>query len=96
MNAFTVDAVPLKFRYAPTPSGFLHEGNICNFLLVWVLARASGGKILLRIDDLDRERFRKPYLEDIFRKLDSLGLDYDEGPAGPETVDPCSRQREDP
>lgn len=71
-------------RLAPTPSGFLHEGNIFNFLLNWLWSRCNGGKVLLRIDDGDTGRKRKEYVEDIFRVLDWLGLDWDTGPSGPD------------
>lgn len=50
--------------------------------MTYAIARAQGGHILLRIDDLDKARCREEYVEDIFRTLDWLGLDYDEGPAG--------------
>lgn len=69
-------------RIAPTPSGLLHFGNRCSFVLTWALARSMGGKILLRIDDLDTERVRPEYVEDIFRTIDLLGIDYDMGPSG--------------
>jgi glutamyl/glutaminyl-tRNA synthetase len=71
-------------RLAPTPSGFLHEGNLYNFLLNWLWARAQKGKVLLRIDDADAERKRPEYVEDIFRMLEKLGLDWDTGPSGPD------------
>lgn len=71
-------------RIAPTPSGYIHTGNIYNFLLNWLWARSNGGKVLLRIDDGDAERKRKEYVEDIFRVLDWLELDWDIGPAGPD------------
>lgn len=71
---------PFKTRLAPTPSGFLHIGNGASFVATWALARALGGKILLRIDDLDAQRMRPEYVEDIFRTLDWLGVDWDEGP----------------
>ncbi|HRD80191.1 MAG TPA: glutamate--tRNA ligase family protein [Saprospiraceae bacterium] len=74
----------LRTRIAPTPSGFLHPGNGASFVLAWVVARATKGRVLLRIDDLDRARFRMEYLEDIFFTLDWLGLDYDEGPGSPQ------------
>ncbi len=70
----------LKTRLAPTPSGFLHIGNGASFVATWALARAYEGQILLRIDDLDAERMRSEYVDDIFRTLDWLGLDWDEGP----------------
>jgi glutamyl-tRNA synthetase len=69
-------------RLAPTPSGFLHEGNLFNFLFNWLWARVNEGKVLLRIDDADASRFRPVYLESIFRTLDVLGLDWDLGPMG--------------
>lgn len=84
MNASIAEGNNRLYRYAPTPSGFLHIGNLCNFLLTWILAKAGNGKIFLRIDDLDRARFRTVYLEDIFRKLDAMGLDYSIGPEGPD------------
>ena len=70
----------LKTRLAPTPSGFLHLGNGTSFVATWVLARMYEGQILLRIDDLDAERLRRGYVDDIFRTLDWLGLDWHEGP----------------
>lgn len=70
-----------RTRIAPTPSGFLHLGNIFSFSLTAALARRSGASILLRIDDLDRERVFREYLEDIFDTLRFLGIPWDEGPA---------------
>lgn len=70
----------LKTRLAPTPSGFLHIGNGASFVATWALARAYEGQILLRIDDLDAERMRSEYVDDIFKTLDWLGLDWNEGP----------------
>ena len=72
---------PFKTRIAPTPSGLLHEGNGASFILTYALARAYEGQILLRIDDLDVERMRLEYLDDIFKTLDWLGIEWDEGPA---------------
>ena len=70
-------------RFAPTPSGFLHEGNLANFMLVALLAKSEGLRIRLRIDDLDRSRFREAYLHDIFDVLNGVGLVWDEGPRDP-------------
>jgi glutamyl/glutaminyl-tRNA synthetase len=70
---------PFRTRIAPTPSGFLHIGNGASFVATWALARAFDGKIMLRIDDLDAERMRPEYVEDIFQTLDWLGVDWDEG-----------------
>ncbi len=71
-------------RLAPTPSGYLHAGNAFSFTLTWLLVRQSGGKLHLRIDDIDAERTRPEYVEDIFQSLNWLGLDWDTGPVSPE------------
>jgi len=70
----------VKTRIAPTPSGFLHLGNILSFAITAVLAGKTGAKILLRIDDLDRVRANKLYIQDIFDTLNFLGIPWDEGP----------------
>lgn len=71
----------LKTRIAPTPSGYLHFGNLFSFGLTWLWAKQEGADLLLRIDDLDRQRFRPEYLEDIFRSLEALGIVPDQGPS---------------
>ena len=71
-------------RLAPTPSGYLHLGNAFSFILTWLLVRRLGGKLHLRIDDLDAPRLNQDCLEDIFIQLEWLGLDYDTGPQGPD------------
>lgn len=73
----------IKARLAPTPSGFLHQGNGFSFVLTWLLVRCAGGKLLLRIDDADTIRARAEYIEDIFHCMEWLGLEWDEGPSGP-------------
>ena len=75
---------PVIARLAPTPSGYLHLGNAVNFVLTWLLTRRAGGTLHLRIDDLDRARLRRPYLDNIFRVIDWLQIDYDQGPRGPD------------
>ena len=55
-----------KTRLAPTPSGFLHLGNAFSFITTFNLAKQYNAKLLLRIDDLDRDRVEKEYVEDIF------------------------------
>ncbi|MBO0936098.1 glutamate--tRNA ligase [Fibrella sp. HMF5335] len=77
----------MLFRLAPTPSGFLHIGNAVNFVLTWLAARQLGGRLLLRIDDLDATRKRPDYVVDIFETIHWLGLDYDLGPADPDDLD---------
>ncbi len=69
-----------RTRIAPTPSGYLHLGNVLSMAKTVALARYTGARVLLRIDDLDRERVRREYVEDIFATLDYLDIRYDEGP----------------
>ena len=69
-----------KTRIAPTPSGFLHEGNVYAFLRTAQLAEQHGWRLRLRIDDLDRSRFRQAYLEDVFAVLATLGIQWKDGP----------------
>lgn len=72
---------PATTRLAPTPSGYLHAGNAVNFLLVRWLADDLGARVALRIDDLDADRSRPAYVDDIFAVLDWLGIAWDEGPS---------------
>lgn len=72
--------VGIKSRLAPTPSGYLHEGNVYNFILTYLLVINAGGSLHLRIDDADNERIREEYVEDIFNVLHWLGISYDTGP----------------
>lgn len=65
---------------APTPSGYLHQGNLFNFILTWVSLKWLGGTVGLRIDDIDPNRSRAGYIESIFKTLDWLGLDWAFGP----------------
>lgn len=67
-------------RLAPTPSGGLHLGNARTFLVAWLSARSAGGRVLLRIDDLDRARVKPGYVEQALADLRWLGLDWDGEP----------------
>jgi glutamyl-tRNA synthetase len=73
-----------KTRIAPTPSGFLHLGNVLSFVLTAALAQQTGAKILLRIDDLDRERVKPEYVQDIFDTMNFLEIHWHEGPRNAE------------
>ncbi len=59
-------------RIAPTPSGFLHLGNLFNFALTYAITKSLNGTVNLRIDNLDIKRVRKEYVQDIFAKLQLL------------------------
>ena len=76
-----------RTRIAPTPSGYLHVGNIFSFSLTVALARRAGAAVLLRIDDLDKERIEPGYVDDIFDTLRFLRIPWDEGPADVEQLD---------
>ena len=67
-------------RYAPSPSGELHLGNLRTALMAWLQARLAGGVFILRMEDLDRPRNRAGCAEKILCDLRRLGLDWDEGP----------------
>jgi glutamyl-tRNA synthetase len=69
-----------KTRIAPTPSGFLHLGNVLSFAITASVAEKTGAKILLRIDDLDRDRMNPKYVQDIFDMLNFLEIPWHEGP----------------
>ena len=83
---------PPTTRLAPTPSGRLHAGNAFSFVLAWLAARTRGGRVLLRIEDTDTTRSRRSWVEDVFRDLRWLGLDWDEGPSGPDDRESPWRQ----
>lgn len=68
-------------RLAPTPSGFLHSGNLLNFRLIQHFQKMTGAKLILRIDDLDSARVKDEYIEDIFRHLEWMNIQVDEGPS---------------
>jgi len=74
--------LPSRFltRYAPSPTGYLHLGHVVNAIYVWGLARALGGRVLLRMEDHDRQRCRKTHEQAILDDLDWLRLEPDVGP----------------
>ena len=66
-------------RFAPSPTGYLHLGHVVNALYVWGIARAQGGRVLLRIEDHDRIRCRPEYERALLEDLDWLGFVPDAG-----------------
>lgn len=64
-------------RFAPSPTGLIHVGNLRTALLNWLIARKAGGTFILRIDDTDTERSRQEYVDAIREDLEWLGLDWD-------------------
>ena len=69
----------VKGRFAPSPSGRMHLGNLFSGLLAWLSARHDGGKMVLRIEDLDPVRCQPAYAWQLMEDLEWLGLDWDEG-----------------
>ena len=64
-------------RYAPSPSGHMHLGNVFSAMAAWLSAKSQGGEVVLRIEDLDPARSRREYAEAIMDDLKWLGLDWD-------------------
>lgn len=70
----------VRTRYAPSPTGRMHVGNLRTALYAYLIARHDGGDFLLRIEDTDQERFVEGATETIYRTLEKTGLLHDEGP----------------
>ncbi|RYG10098.1 MAG: glutamate--tRNA ligase [Burkholderiales bacterium] len=69
-----------RTRFAPSPTGFIHLGNIRSALYPWAFARSTGGDFILRIEDTDLERSSQEAVDVIIEGMGWLGLNYDEGP----------------
>ena len=70
----------VRTRFAPSPTGFMHIGNLRTGLYAYLFARHNGGKFILRIEDTDRERMVEGAEEMVYRTLAAAGIEYDEGP----------------
>ncbi len=73
-------STPVRVRFAPSPTGFLHVGGARTALFNWLFARHQGGKLVLRIEDTDKARNTVDAVQVIYDGLKWLGLDWDEGP----------------
>ncbi|MDB5185313.1 MAG: gltX [Candidatus Saccharibacteria bacterium] len=71
---------PVRTRFAPSPTGFLHVGGIRTALFAWLVARQAGGQFILRFEDTDKKREVEGAREHLIKSLRDLGLEYDEGP----------------
>lgn len=80
MNGTEATPPRVKGRFAPSPTGRMHLGNVLSALLSWLSAKAQGGTWLLRIEDIDPQRSHAAYADLIMDDLDWLGLPWDEGP----------------
>ena len=66
-------------RFAPSPSGYMHMGNLLAMLLAWLDVRAQNGKVIFRMEDLDPARSKKEYIDAMVSDFRWLGLDWDDG-----------------
>ncbi len=70
----------VRTRFAPSPTGFMHVGNLRTALYAWLWARKNGGSFILRIEDTDQARLVEGAEETVYRTLKTAGMDWDEGP----------------
>lgn len=70
----------VRTRFAPSPTGYMHVGNLRTALYTFLIARHAGGKFILRIEDTDQNRFVEGATEVIFKTMKECGLEHDEGP----------------
>lgn len=80
MQEISTPQKQVKGRFAPSPTGRMHLGNVFAALLSWLSTKSKGGKWLLRIEDIDPQRSHREYANLIMDDLHWLGLDWDEGP----------------
>ncbi|MBP6737506.1 MAG: glutamate--tRNA ligase [Rhodobacteraceae bacterium] len=69
--------MPTVTRFAPSPTGYIHVGNLRTALMNYLIARKSGGTFILRLDDTDQERSKQEYIDGLLADLEWLGLHYD-------------------
>lgn len=75
-----IDMAAVRTRFAPSPTGFMHVGNLRTALYEYLVAKSQGGTFVLRIEDTDRERLVEGAEEVIYKTLEKVGLQHDEGP----------------
>ena len=68
-----------RTRFAPSPTGYMHIGNLRTALYEYLIARSQGGQFILRIEDTDQERFVEGSMDVIYKTLEMTGISYDEG-----------------
>ena len=70
----------VRTRFAPSPTGYMHIGNLRTALYEYLIAKANGGDFLLRIEDTDQKRYVEGATEIIYNTLKTVGMNWDEGP----------------
>ena len=86
-------AAPIRVRFAPSPTGYLHIGGARTALFNWLFARHHGGTFILRVEDTDTQRNSQEAIDVILKGLRWLGLDWDEGPTTGDTAGPSLGDR---
>ena len=71
---------PFVGRFAPSPTGRMHAGNVYSALVAWIIARRQGGRVVLRIEDLDTQRSKAEFADAVMRDFENLGLWWDGEP----------------
>lgn len=79
-------------RYAPSPTGYLHLGNVWTALISWCAAQQNNGRWILRLEDLDRARCQKIYEDAMYEDLHALGFVWEEGPTSAARMDRIANQ----
>lgn len=80
MNSTNSDKNPIRLRFAPSPTGFLHIGGLRSALFGYLLAKAWSGKFILRIEDTDQKRQVDGAMQKLIAVLETMGIKFDEGP----------------
>ena len=70
----------VRTRFAPSPTGYMHIGNLRTALYTYLIAKNAGGKFILRIEDTDQKRYVEDAVDVIYKTLKLVGLQHDEGP----------------
>jgi glutamyl/glutaminyl-tRNA synthetase len=73
---------PTVTRFAPSPTGYIHVGNLRTALMNYLIARKNGGQFILRLDDTDQERSKQEYADGIMADLDCIGTAWKSSPCG--------------
>ena len=69
-----------RTRFAPSPTGYMHIGNLRTALYEYLIAKSQGGKFILRIEDTDQKRYVEGATDIIYKTLKRVGMNWDEGP----------------
>lgn len=82
----------MRGRFAPSPTGYIHLGNVWSAFVSWLQVRQQGGTLVLRMEDIDEQRSKPVYAKALMEDLAWLGLDWDEGPDKPGEYGPYTQQ----